>query len=203
MSVAGVLGGVSAQASWTLYRLREGERTFDVVGNGLSLEGYLWEGAMKGDILHGLRALELPMAGRDVVNAYATHVPRQAPDGSVNLVPHRNFVIFESSTAPRFVLRFSENVPKELLDALRQAFRGPQILTQEVEDEDSRREEQPSPEGGSADGRTGVDPAADRDHAQHGRQRPQGFGSQKRLGQDLKIPRKRKTTAKRKRTPKP
>jgi hypothetical protein len=188
--------------SWQLYRLQEGQRSFEIVGNGLSWDVDVWEGAMKGDVLHGLRALELPMAGRDLVNAYDTYVPRQAPDGSVNLVPNRCFVVFESQTAPRFVLRFSENVPKELLDALRQAFRGPQILTQEVEDEELGREEHSATEGGTGD-RPGEDRAGDRDDARDGRQRPKGYGSQKRVGENRKIPRKRKKATPRKRTPKP
>lgn len=166
---AGAAAAAGAYArNWKLFRLSENSPDFTLVGMGDEWEGRVYQGAMKGDCLRGLLALETPLFRADVINAWRIYAPRVFAEGD-NTRPNRRFLEFTSPTAPGFVLRFSEDVPAQLLADLRAAFRGPAVATPEEDDDEvNGREEQPLAEDGSGD-RARLGHAIDRDAPREGR----------------------------------
>jgi hypothetical protein len=180
--------------SWKLFRLSERDAAFTIVGMGEEWEGRVYQGAMKGDCLAGLRALGTPLFAADVLHAWTIKAPQVFAEGD-NKRPNRRFLEFTSPTAPGFVLRFSGDVTAQLLSDLRIAFRGPAVAQpEEDDDEGSRREKQPAPEDGRGD-RPRLGHAVDRHPARKGRPRPEGL-VQKAVGRPRKKlgrPKKRRT----------
>lgn len=161
-------------SDWKLFRLSENSPDFTLVGDGEEWEGRVYQGAMKGDCLCGLRALETPLFAADVINAWHIYAPRVFAEGD-NTRPNRRYLLFTSPTAPGFVLRFSKDVPAQLLADLRAAFRGPAVATPEEDDDEvTGREEQPLAEDGPGD-RARLRHAVDRDAPRKGRPRSQGL----------------------------
>lgn len=141
--------------SWASYRLSEGSKYFTVAGEGDEWEAVVYQGAMKGDCYRGLRALGMPVFASDVINPWKIMALRIGPEGD-NTRPNRRYLLFTSPSAPGFMLRFSEDVPAPLLDALRAAFRGPSSAApQGDDDEGTGREEQRTPEDAVGD-RSGI-----------------------------------------------
>lgn len=170
---AGAAAAAGAYArNWKLFRLSENSPDFTLVGMGDEWEGRVYKGAMKGDCLRGLRALETPLFAADVINAWTIKAPQVYAEGD-NKRPNRRYLEFTSPTAPGFVLRFSKDVPAQLLADLRAAFRGPAVATPEEDDDEATgREEQPLAEDGPGD-RTRLGHAVDRDAPRKGRPRTQ------------------------------
>jgi hypothetical protein len=161
-------------SAWKLFRLSGDSPHFTLVGMGEEWEGRIHQGAMKGDCLRGLRALETPLFRSDVIHAWTIKAPRVYAEGD-NTRPNRRYLEFSSPTAPGFVLRFSKDVPANLLADLRAAFRGPAVAAPEEEDDEvSRREEQPPAEAVPGD-RARFGDAVDRDAPRKGRPRAQGL----------------------------
>lgn len=120
--------------SWQVFKLKEGEHGFRVVGYGVTLDGELWQGgAMKNDPYWGLKALEHPACRPRVLRSWKVAAPRYV-SGLVNVGADRRFLRFEARDAAPFVLRFQQYVPAELIAALKIAFAGPdrKEITDEV-----------------------------------------------------------------------
>lgn len=125
--------------SWQVYRLKEGEKKFILVGCGYRLSGEVWRGAMKGDVFWGLKALESPVLASRLLRRWRVAAPRRfASEDNTGL--SRKYVEFlPLAFGASFALRFAEYVPSELLRDLKVAFGGIGTARKEPDHEESPR----------------------------------------------------------------
>lgn len=177
--------------SWEVYKLKLGEKRFLLVGNGLRFHGEVWQGAQKGDVFWGLKAMEIPACRARLLHSWRIETP-YFYSGQKNRGQDRRYLRFVSSTTGPFVLRFEETVTAELLDDLRTAFSAPHVR-KEVRDEKHAGEAELDP-AGAAEGRGagGSVEGEDRNPAGHGSHPGAG-----RLEKGRKVTRRKKPTKKR------
>lgn len=143
-------------SGWQVIKLKEGEPSFQLIGDGQRWHGRVHQGAMRADVFWGLKALEHHGCREKVSHSWEIRVPRVYL-GLDNTGPHRRYLCFFAPGAASFVLRFEKYVTPLLLFALKEAYSGRagvlnrQRKESEYEDSNGKTVEHP-PLGGTERG---------------------------------------------------
>lgn len=160
-------------STFRITKLKHDEPAFAFTGLGQFWRGRVYQGAMKGDVLAGLKALEWPNLRMHLVFGWEIRVPRLYA-GQRNTGAGRRYLCFSAPLAGPFVLAFEEYVTPELLHALKWAYgwrrQKPQRKDQgESHEEPAADPEQHPPEAaarrlkGPGDGQPGDAPGPEQD----------------------------------------
>lgn len=109
--------------NWQLLRLQEGDKSFSFRSSIGEFHGRVYQGAMKGDVYWGLKALvpELWACRERVVYDWEIRVPKLR-GSEKNTGIGRRLLNFWSQSAAPFALLFEEYVPPELISDLERAY---------------------------------------------------------------------------------
>jgi len=109
-------------SGWVVFNLALGRKHFILASAGVTYHGEVWQGAMKGEIFWGLKALQYGAhAQAKIRNPWKVSTPMRL-SALANTGANRHFIRLERARGGAVVLRFQEIVTADLVSALRDAF---------------------------------------------------------------------------------